>query len=208
MKYYQYEIWDKKTTLAHHGVEGQKWGKRHGPPYPLDSKISTGNKLKSGARAKTILKTAGTGALIGGIAGGIVGGPIGAGLSAGASAGLSAIKATWMTRKKKNKYANNDDYKAEASIRKASNKYPVKNETIKSVQSKVAKYAANTPWGKNGGSLDFIDNRVIELPNGKKSYEFVFANNNAMFTVYGKYKNGKLVLDKTKNGSIDVAIDD
>ena len=84
----------------------------------------------------------------------------------------------------------------------------MKKETIKSVQSKVAKYASNTRWGKNGGSLDFIDNRVIEWPNGKKSYEFVFANNNAMFTVYGEYKNGKLVLDKTKNGDIDVAIDD
>lgn len=28
----------RKTTLAHHGVEGQKWGVRNGPPYPLDSK--------------------------------------------------------------------------------------------------------------------------------------------------------------------------
>ena len=123
MKYYQYEIWDKKTTLAHHGVEGQKWGKRHGPPYPLDSKISTGNKLKSGARAKTILKTAGTGAVIGGIAGGIVGGPIGAGLSAGASAGLSAIKATWKTRKKKNKYVNRED-----AIKKQNSKIRWENE--------------------------------------------------------------------------------
>ena len=32
--------------LAHHGVEGQKWGKRNGPPYPLDSSISTGHSLK------------------------------------------------------------------------------------------------------------------------------------------------------------------
>lgn len=22
--------------ISHHGVEGQKWGVRHGPPYPLD----------------------------------------------------------------------------------------------------------------------------------------------------------------------------
>lgn len=25
------------NTLAHHGIKGQEWGKRNGPPYPLDS---------------------------------------------------------------------------------------------------------------------------------------------------------------------------
>lgn len=36
--------------LMHHGIEGQKWGVKHGPPYPLDSSQSTGEKLKKGAR--------------------------------------------------------------------------------------------------------------------------------------------------------------
>lgn len=31
--------------LAHHGVKGQKWGERNGPPYPLNSSISDGHKL-------------------------------------------------------------------------------------------------------------------------------------------------------------------
>ncbi len=31
--------------LVHHGVQGQQWGKKNGPPYPLDSAISTGKKL-------------------------------------------------------------------------------------------------------------------------------------------------------------------
>ena len=30
----------KKYYLAHHGIPGQKWGQRHGPPYPLDSEVS------------------------------------------------------------------------------------------------------------------------------------------------------------------------
>ena len=26
--------------LCHHGIEGQRWGQRNGPPYPLDKKRS------------------------------------------------------------------------------------------------------------------------------------------------------------------------
>lgn len=32
--------------LYHHGVKGQAWGVQNGPPYPLDSSISTGRRLK------------------------------------------------------------------------------------------------------------------------------------------------------------------
>ena len=31
--------------LMHHGIEGQKWGVKNGPPYPLDDSTSTGKKL-------------------------------------------------------------------------------------------------------------------------------------------------------------------
>lgn len=27
---------NKDLVLIHHGIQGQKWGKRNGPPYPLD----------------------------------------------------------------------------------------------------------------------------------------------------------------------------
>jgi RimJ/RimL family protein N-acetyltransferase len=33
--------------LAHHGVKGQKWGEKNGPPYPLDSSKSDGHRLLS-----------------------------------------------------------------------------------------------------------------------------------------------------------------
>jgi hypothetical protein len=33
--------------LYHHGIKGQKWGVKNGPPYPLDSSVSTGHKLKT-----------------------------------------------------------------------------------------------------------------------------------------------------------------
>lgn len=35
-----------EDELSHHGILGQKWGKKNGPPYPLDSKVSTGKRLK------------------------------------------------------------------------------------------------------------------------------------------------------------------
>ena len=38
---------DESNYLAHHGIKGQKWGKRNGPPYPLDSDVSTGKRLKT-----------------------------------------------------------------------------------------------------------------------------------------------------------------
>lgn len=40
-----YNRWIYSDELYHHGVKGQKWGERHGPPYPLDSSLSDGSKL-------------------------------------------------------------------------------------------------------------------------------------------------------------------
>lgn len=34
--------------LEHHGILGMHWGRRNGPPYPLDSDVSTGKRLKKG----------------------------------------------------------------------------------------------------------------------------------------------------------------
>lgn len=36
-------------VLVHHGIKGQRWGVRNGPPYPLDAKRKRLNKLKSGS---------------------------------------------------------------------------------------------------------------------------------------------------------------
>lgn len=39
-------MYSRNAELYHHGIKGQKWGVQNGPPYPLDSSISTGSKLK------------------------------------------------------------------------------------------------------------------------------------------------------------------
>lgn len=40
--------WDDGTELYHHGIKGQKWGVRNGPPYPIDHKSMTkGTRLNS-----------------------------------------------------------------------------------------------------------------------------------------------------------------
>lgn len=41
------------SELFHHGIKGQNWGVRNGPPYPLGSKISTGKRLKKENTNKT-----------------------------------------------------------------------------------------------------------------------------------------------------------
>ena len=44
------------NTLAHHGIKGQKWGVRNGPPYPLeqDEKKHVTNSTKSDIVRKTL----------------------------------------------------------------------------------------------------------------------------------------------------------
>ena len=42
--------------LIHHGIKGQQWGKRNGPPYPLDKKASDKIKKIYSKKAKKFNK--------------------------------------------------------------------------------------------------------------------------------------------------------
>lgn len=35
------------TELAHHGILGQRWGKKNGPPYPLDAEDHSSSEKKA-----------------------------------------------------------------------------------------------------------------------------------------------------------------
>lgn len=42
--------WTAGKAFAHHGILGQKWGKRNGPPYPLDAKDHSASERRAGWR--------------------------------------------------------------------------------------------------------------------------------------------------------------
>lgn len=128
---------DNSPCLKHHGVLGQKWGKRNGPPYPLDDSISTGKSLKKQNKkaakaeakkvvrldrgytnqeiAKTSGKAALKGAALGAAFGFISGGPAGAVASALASGlGSAALTAVVnnVNRARQEKYVKDSVYNA------------------------------------------------------------------------------------------------
>ena len=43
-------MYNNEEYLAHHGIIGQRWGKKNGPPYPLDRKVSA--KVKKQGRKR------------------------------------------------------------------------------------------------------------------------------------------------------------
>lgn len=49
--------------LEHHGVKGQKWGVRNGPPYPLKSGAGNASKRKQNSVARASKKQGGSGSL-------------------------------------------------------------------------------------------------------------------------------------------------
>lgn len=47
MNYYGYKF-SRETDIWHHGILGQKWGKRNGPPYPLAAGKHSAAEKKAG----------------------------------------------------------------------------------------------------------------------------------------------------------------
>lgn len=41
--------WEYNNYLAHHGVEGQKWGVKHGPPYPINNSGYLASRIRKNA---------------------------------------------------------------------------------------------------------------------------------------------------------------
>lgn len=191
--------WDESpkrdNVLMHHGIDGQRWGVKHGPPYPLDREDH--NRVVRKEQQKHVARSAAVGGAAGAIAGGIVGGPIGALASAGASALLSATKASIHNHQdnKARKAREEQRQKEETAgpIREPNAwKVGKKNET--KIINHVKKQMADRPWIKDGGEIK-LNEADIER-TGDTDYQFTLYNNHGWFTVYGKMENGVLKLKK------------
>lgn len=44
---------DKNNYLSHHGVKGQEWGVRNGPPYPIEDKVAKKKTIAYSANKET-----------------------------------------------------------------------------------------------------------------------------------------------------------
>lgn len=66
--------------LMHHGIQGQKWGVRNGPPYPLDSKAKSSSEKKQNQKSPKIVLSDNQKKILKGIA--IAAGAVGVGVGA------------------------------------------------------------------------------------------------------------------------------
>ena len=51
---YMFDVYFNK--LEHHGIEGQRWGKKNGPPYPLDESDHSAAEKKAKKKKKSFLQ--------------------------------------------------------------------------------------------------------------------------------------------------------
>lgn len=193
----QYYIMQKKHEdyLMHHGIDGQKWGVKHGPPYPLDSSESTGSRLKTKKKKKKKKQIdPGEKAAIErgahkGRWGGVIGSLIGA-----------SIADAKYKRNKKKEASKKEDTPEQTWTEETHKSIPAKREA--SMRSTAKKYLAERggPWN-DGSELKFLSERVITEKDGSKTTETMFANNNAWITVETSYDtNGKII---SKRCSLD-----
>jgi len=187
MNRYQYYIMQKKHEdyLMHHGIDGQKWGVKHGPPYPLDDSKSTGSKLKTKKKKKKKeLDPEEKAAIERGAHKGRWGGVVG-----------SLVGATVADIKyKRSKKKENESKKTEQTWTEETRKtIPKKRE------DNMRKLATNYLKGRgsewdDGSELKFLSERVVKEKDGSKSTETMFSNSKAWVTVQTSYdSNGKVL---------------
>lgn len=209
MRYWKFNRGGSSSYLMHHGIDGQRWGVQHGPPYPLDSKVSTGRRLK--VKTKKYAEYGGddrarinNGTTIGAVVGAATGGPLTAALGGAIGMHLSKKhieqekagirltkeekKAQKLAKKNKNNTTEKDDLDENEKINKTITKTREKN-----MRSAINKELKDRPGFDDGSEIKFESERVVTNDNGTKTTETFFSNDRCWFIVETNYdSNGKM----------------
>lgn len=147
----QYSFNLSSDYLAHHGILGQKWGVRNGPPYPLKRSYggqyelsTTPSKAKAKRAAKTVASTMGWAAL--------------------SALGLGMINKAAYASSLYKEYGNFE--KKEGNVEK---KTELKKQTTKS--STEENLNSVNPYRKKGGGINNCQYCVIGMEMRERGYD-------------------------------------
>lgn len=163
------------NELYHHGVSGMKWGKRNGPPYPLnaegkadlraqkkaarvenkelgkqvkESQVYKNNKMMNQMRAKKrVQRDTAIGGLASAAVGFAAGGPVGAAAGIIGGALVSSI-ASSTVNKGRQIYENSKFKNMKISELKEKRVYVPESDKYKELLQKAKDYDSKTPSGK------------------------------------------------------------
>ena len=157
-----YVITPTNGDIQHHGILGQKWGRRNGPPYPLDGSDHSAAEKKAGWRSSlksTAKKVGSKGASMA--------------KSAAKKAG-SAVKKNIEAQKIRNKEA--DEWRKNYKAKEAAKKQALKEQKANIKANKTGTSKSNTLAEARSKDINKLSTKELREYNDRLNAENQFRN--------------------------------